>query len=66
MKNLSLSDISRIIVLAWEDRTPFEVVEIQFVLKEDEVQEIMRGETKYSSFKMWRTRVSSRKTKPFA
>ena len=63
MKNFSLEDISRIIEMAWEDRTPFEAVELQFGLKENDVREIMRREMKPSSFKMWRKRVSGRKTK---
>lgn len=49
--------------MAWEDRTPFEAIEIQFGLKENDVREIMRGEMKPSSFKMWRKRVRGRKTK---
>lgn len=63
MKNLTLEDISRIIEMAWEDRTPFEAIEFQFGLKENEVREIMRRKMKPSSFKMWRKRVSGRKTK---
>ena len=63
MNKLSLSDISRIIELAWEDRTPFGAIELQFGLKENEVREIMRRGMKLSSFKMWRERVSGRKTK---
>lgn len=63
MKNLSLSDIPRIIEMAWEDRTPFEAIEMQFGLKENDVREIMRRELKPSSFKMWRRRVSGRTTK---
>lgn len=63
MKNFSPSEISRIIEMAWEDRTPFEAIEIQFGLKENEVREIMRRKMKPSSFKMWRIRVSGRKTK---
>ncbi len=49
--------------MAWEDRTPFEAIELQFGLKENDVREIMRRELKESSFKMWRKRVSGRKTK---
>ena len=30
MKNYSIEDISRIIEMAWEDRTPFEAIETQF------------------------------------
>ncbi len=63
MKNLSNEYTSRIIEMAWEDRTPFEVIELQFGLKENEVRDIMRREMKLSSFKMWRKRVSGRKTK---
>lgn len=63
MNNYSTDDISRIIEMAWEDRTPFEAIELQFGLKENEVREIMRREMKSSSFKMWRKRVSGRKTK---
>jgi uncharacterized protein (TIGR03643 family) len=63
MKNFSTVEISRIVEMAWEDRTPFEAIELQFGLKENEVREIMRREMKSSSFKMWRKRVSGRKTK---
>ncbi len=41
MNNFSIEDISRIIVMAWEDRTHFEVIELQFGMKENEVREIM-------------------------
>lgn len=63
MKNFSPSDISRIIEMAWEDRTPFEAIENQFGLKENDVREIMRKKLKSSSFRIWRKRVSGRKTK---
>ena len=62
-ESLSKSDISRIIEMAWEDRTPFEAIEFQFGIKEAQVRKIMRSEMKKSSFKMWRERVSGRKTK---
>ena len=60
---LSDRDIDRIIEMAWEDRTPFEAIEFQFGLKENEVRKLMRREMKESSFKMWRRRVKGRKTK---
>tara|TARA_Y100000389_G_scaffold68737_1_gene65245 strand:+ start:152 stop:349 length:198 start_codon:yes stop_codon:yes gene_type:complete len=49
--------------MAWEDRTPFEAIEFQFGLKENDVRELMRKHMKESSFKMWRKRVKGRKTK---
>lgn len=66
MINLQKEEIFRIIEMAWEDRTPFEEIEFQFGLKENDVRQIMRSEMKSSSFKMWRKRVSGRKTKHFS
>ena len=56
-------DKDRIIQMAWEDRTPFEAIEFQFGLKEKDVIEFMRKNSLPSSFKMWRKRMKSRKTK---
>ena len=61
--NLELKDIDRIIEMAWEDRTPFEAITIQFGLKEQEVIELMRKEMKPSMCRMWRERVQGRVTK---
>ena len=60
---LASSEISRIIEMAWEDRTPFEAIEENFDLNESAVVSLMRRELKPSSFRLWRKRVSSRKTK---
>jgi uncharacterized protein (TIGR03643 family) len=60
---LTAKDIDRIIQMAWEDRTPFEAIEMQFGLKEKEVIELMREQMKASSFKMWRARTNGRATK---
>ena len=55
--------ISRIVEMAWEDRTAFEAIEAQFGLNESAVIELMRQHMKASSFRMWRKRVSGRRTK---
>ncbi|MFN7505135.1 TIGR03643 family protein [Limnobacter sp.] len=60
---LSEEEISRIVEMAWEDRTPFEAIQIQFGLNESQTIELMRANMKSSSFKMWRERVTGRKTK---
>lgn len=62
-KEFSLLELDRIIEMAWEDRTPFEAIEIQFGISEQEVINLMRREMKSSSFKMWRKRVQGRNTK---
>ena len=56
-------DINRIIEMAWEDRTPFEAIEFQFGLKEKDVIEFKRLNSLPSSFRIWRKRMKSRKTK---
>lgn len=59
-------DKDRIIEMAWEDRTPFEAIELQFGLKEKEVITFMRANSKASSFRMWRKRMARRSTKHLA
>lgn len=56
-------DVSRVIEMAWEDRTPFEAIENLFGLSESQVIALMRKELKPSSFRLWRQRVNGRKTK---
>ena len=57
------SDVSRIIEMAWEDRTAFEAIEYQFGLNQDGVIKLMRSNLKLSSFKLWRERTHGQKTK---
>lgn len=60
---LKIIEIDRIIEMAWENRTTFEAIKLQFGLNEQDVINLMRREMKPSSFKMWRARVQGRKTK---
>ena len=55
--------ISRVIEMAWEDRTPFGAIEHSYGLDETGVIKLMRQELKPSSFSLWRQRVSNRATK---
>lgn len=56
-------DLDRIVQMAWEDRTPFEAIKLQFGLDESGVIDLMREYSKRSSFIMWRKRAAGRKTK---
>lgn len=60
---MALEDVDRIIEMAWEDRTPFEAIALQFGLIEKEVVQLMRAQLKASSFRMWRKRTNGRVTK---
>jgi uncharacterized protein (TIGR03643 family) len=63
MTEQPLTDLEkdRVIEMAWEDRTTFDAILLQFGLKEQEVIDLMRNEMKPKSFIMWRKRVQGRK-----
>lgn len=52
-----------VIRMAWEDRTTFEEIKEKLGLTEAEVIKVMRGNLKARSFRLWRKRVTGRKTK---
>jgi uncharacterized protein (TIGR03643 family) len=66
MALLSEADLSRLIEMAWEDRTPFDAIEQNFGVSEAQVIALMRKELKRSSFNLWRKRVTGRATKHVA
>ena len=59
LKYFNDSEKDRIVEMAWEDRTTFDVIRAQFGISQGEVEKLMRKELKSSSFKRWRKRVSS-------
>jgi uncharacterized protein (TIGR03643 family) len=63
LPQLDSESLDRIIEMAWEDRTPFEAIELQYGLLEKQVIAIMRRELKAGSFRVWRKRVTGRRTK---
>ena len=61
--SLQVSEIDRIIEMAWEDRTTFTDIKNQYGIYEKDVIAIMKKNLKRSSFLLWRQRVRGRKTK---
>jgi len=62
-QTFSPAELSRIIEMAWEDRTPFEAIQAQFNLSESDVIQLMRKSLNEKSFRLWRRRASGRTTK---
>jgi uncharacterized protein (TIGR03643 family) len=60
---LDAATLSRVIEMAWEDRTPFDAIRSQFALSEDGVSALMRQNLTPGSYRLWRQRVRGRKTK---
>jgi uncharacterized protein (TIGR03643 family) len=63
MPQLSDSQTSDIVRMAWEDRTTFDEILQRTGLAEADVILVMRKSLKPSSFRMWRKRVHGRVTK---
>ena len=62
-REMNAAQRSRVIEMAWEDRTTFEAIEHSYGLNEAGVIKLMRQALKPSSFRLWRKRVSNRATK---
>ena len=58
-----MTNFDEIIVMAWCDKTSFNDILSSNNLKEKDVIKIMRKNMKRSSYKMWRNRVTGRKSK---
>jgi|TARA_B110000263_G_C15218084_1_gene468506 uncharacterized protein (TIGR03643 family) len=54
---------NQIIQLAWQDKTSFDEIKRIFNISENGVIKIMRTNLKANSFKLWRKRVSGRRSK---
>jgi len=65
VKKLSLSeaDLSRLIEMAWEDRTPFEAILKNFHLDESSLMRVMQKNLRPSSYRLWRKRVKEKSVK---
>lgn len=61
--NIQAEDLSRIIEMAWEDRTPFDAIATLYGFNEDDVIILMRRRLNSKAFKNWRARVGGRVTK---
>lgn len=60
---LNDEDYNRIVEMAWQDRTHFDVIYTQYGLSENEIKKMMRKILSAKAFKRWRKRVQGRKTK---
>jgi uncharacterized protein (TIGR03643 family) len=63
---VTAEEVNRVVQMAWEDRTPFDAIKMQFGLSEQQVIALMRQQLKPSSWRLWRARVNGRKTKHHA
>jgi uncharacterized protein (TIGR03643 family) len=57
--NFTEADISRIIEMAWEDRTSLDAIFRTYNLKEDKLKLLMKKNLKLNSYKLWRKRMKT-------
>ncbi len=57
---LSEIDIEQIILMAWGDTIPFEVIEREYELTPNEVVKLMRKHQSSKTYTRWRKRVTER------
>lgn len=62
-KVLTEIDIEHIILMAWADTIPFEVILREYGLTEGEVKKLMRANQTPKTFVRWRKRVQGREGK---
>ena len=58
-KKFTEEDISRIIEMAWEDRTSLDAIYRNYGLKEDQLKLLMKKELKRGSYILWRKRMKA-------
>lgn len=59
-QSFSIQDQDRIVRMAWEDRTSFDAIHLQFELTANEVVKFMRTQLDAKSYKRWRKRATQR------
>ena len=61
---LGRETIDRIVILAQEEKKPFEEIKKQFGIAEKEVIEIMRKNLSADNFELWKKKTAAKKPKP--
>jgi uncharacterized protein (TIGR03643 family) len=56
-------DCNRLVEMAWQDRVPFEIIQKQYGLSENQLKNKMRSLLSQQAYKRWRKRVQGRRTK---
>lgn len=60
MKQLTDIDVEQIILMAWGDTIPFEVIRREYGLTENQVRKLMRQHQSEKTYIRWRERVATR------
>ena len=59
MKKFNEEDISRLIEMAWEDRTSLDAIKRTYGIDESELKLIMKNHLSMNAYKLWRKRMKN-------
>ncbi|AXX86997.1 DUF2805 domain-containing protein [Malaciobacter marinus] len=62
-KNMQEHDLNRLVEMAWQDRTTFDAIYLQYGLTENQVKNKMRKLISKKAYNRWRKRVQNKTTK---
>ncbi|SKB57845.1 TIGR03643 family protein [Malaciobacter marinus] len=62
-KDMQEYDLNRLIEMAWQDRTTFDAIYLQYGLTENQVKNKMRKLISKKAYDRWRKRVQNKATK---
>lgn len=57
------NDCNRLVEMAWQDRVPFDIIQKQYGLSDNQLKKKMRTLLSKQAYKRWRKRVQGRRTK---
>jgi uncharacterized protein (TIGR03643 family) len=64
ISELDNETLDRVVVMAQEEKKPFEVLKVEFGVSENEVTELMRKRLSKDNFELWKKKVAANKPKP--
>jgi uncharacterized protein (TIGR03643 family) len=64
ISELDNETLDRVVVMAQEEKKPFEVLKVEFGISENEVTELMRKRLSKDNFELWKKKVAANKPKP--
>ena len=64
ISELDNETLDRVVVMAQEEKKPFEVLKVEFDVSENEVIELMRMRLSKDNFELWKKKVAANKPKP--
>jgi uncharacterized protein (TIGR03643 family) len=64
ISELDNETLDRVVVMAQEEKKPFEVLKVEFGVSENDVTELMRKRLSKDNFELWKKKVAANKPKP--